>query len=528
MLNKIYNQRFFLLFSLIFAISFSGCYKDKGNYNYSVLPDSVLIEQGSYPVLIEKVLGVDQLIVEPRILYGGDLSDLTFTWEKWDEQKREFVSFYDGKVLDYKLEKNAVFPENGIYTLRLSIINKKLFSNAGDLRAGAIFSNLITLKLGAPVMRGLMVLHGNGENTDIGLISTPIFMADINYPSLNRVLTNYYSLYNYGEKLRGIGKQIISTYPSSFNQQQSVFVNTDQEHLMLDMILFQKTGDYSTLLANPSDIQGKPEFLSGVSKNQLRMLVDNGKVFYGFMIGPLLNENFNYYAAPYSVIVGRSGNPFGQPGIGGVAFDIISKRFLYTGNGNMTNQIELFPQNSNTAVNLNPADMKADLIYMDIRTIRGMTLAIMKDIQTGERYLAEFNFANNTDLTKVAQGRYQLSSLPDYQDMRLFAFGKTTVLNYYSSKNKLYQFGYNQAGVSSNLQADFGDEEITMVKILKYENSSQLVYQFSNEVLVVGTLTPEGKGKLYTYRMNLLNGTLTLNDTYHGFDRIYDANIKDQ
>lgn len=521
-----------------------GCKKDKGNYDYAPLPGqvSVTIPETSYI----KVLGTDTLKITPNITYSGDSTDLSYQWQRWvvTDSYRGYKTFAIGKNLNYKCGPDSVVAASGLYTLRLAIINKKLTTGNADLTANQSYSSVISLSVVNSLYRGLMVLHGNGTQSDVGLIEYNMFLPAASNTVKTKVTSGFYSYFNQGAKIDGVGKRLlkigaIQTFGDFVFGTSNIYVFTDKQGLRTDYLTMKNTVlDYKALFSNPATAPAKPDYFArgGNSTNALAM-VSEGKVYYGFVVGALYND-FNYFAAPYVALVFRSSNAL-YSSVGIVAYDNISSAFMYSLYNSTATYIYKFPASTVSGISFNPANTNANLLYMDLRTSLFPIIAVMQDKTTMEKYLVELN-PYVKDLSKAVEGRYTMEGLPDLNNIKYYAFSGGVNLNYYGTTNKIYQYLY-KSGNTSNLifTAPLG-EEITMMKVLKYQNmtsaaNSTSLYQLSNQVMIVGTTDGQGKGKIYVFRINLVSGALTLDRTFDGsesgdanFGKIYDVDLKTQ
>ncbi len=547
----------YILFSVIILLTLHGCYKDLGNYNYNTLPESIKIDPASYNTSYTIIIG-DSLIIEPIIYYEGNISDLSFSWQMWNTDSSKYVTFQEGEKLKLKCGNqqgtDPLIPVAGAYPIRLAVANKLLAIDSANPNVNEIYSSGISLNVTDITYRGLMVLHGNGEECNVGLIENNMFLPKATDNVTPKVTSDFYSYFNSGAMIPGIGKRVIkygqiSTSGSYTYGTSNVYIFTDKTALRCDYIKMQNTPlDYSALFFNPSHASGNPQAFYQRGQAQGRTLIDNGRVFYGDFIGPLIiqgesNDASNYYAAPFAAHYGIA-RFSGGPSVGTVVYDTQRKSFLYSGYGSGTGYLYKFPSSSVPGVNLQPNNMRATLSYLELRGTGESTdspsiydaLAVMTDDVTGERFLADFNFSL-VDLSKVSVGRYSMENLPEADNIKYYSFGAALNLNYYATAKNIYQYFYLNSNSANKIFSFPGSEEITMMKIIKFEYSanSTSYYQFSNKMLVVCTVDSQNRGKLYAFKLDLITGALTLSGTFDGsesggsrFGRIYDVDLKNQ
>lgn len=532
MKGQTFPYRTILFICILLIVTGSACFKDKGNYDYVQLPPTISIDTNSYFPSYQKVFDRDTLVIDPIISYAGDANDLSYEWQIRGKGKIMFETIQKGKQLKYKLGKDLIVDRAAPYDLRLAVVNSKLALDSITKRANMVYSRVISLAVVSELFLGMMVLHGDGTQSDVGLIEDNVFMLKPGPSITTKITPHFYSSMNNGEKIPGVGKQLekIGFYiQNCTNCFAYVYIFTDQAQLQTDHQKIQKLDTYAAMFSIPSYASGKMERLIklGVGTSPDKGMVDNGRLFYGDFIGPLFNPDFNYYAAPY---VGLAANYSANRGA--IIFDTISKAFLFSPADRYTGDIYQFPNSTVSGVNLQPNDMKARMIYMETREKNYNTLAVLNDLATGNNYLAEFNFAA-TDPDKVAIGRYPMEGLPEYNDIRYYAFGKELNMVYYATEKTMYQYRYKDGNMASLVYTLPANEKITMMKIVKADGGSPTseysgYYQFSNKQLLVGTVDANGKGKLYVFSINTVTGEITYKSTFEGFGKIYDASVKDQ
>ncbi|WP_160143767.1 PKD-like family lipoprotein [Chryseolinea soli] len=535
-----FNVKYFV-HALLVMLLVQGCYDDIGNYDYSEMPGRIIIDASSIPKDYSAMLSDDTVRISPVISYAGAESDLRYSWQMWDKLSNTYVTFREGKNLEYKCGIDEFVGDVGSYVIRLSVANKKLPVSEQAPTGNEVYSGIVTLNVVSALFRGLVVLHGDGTQCDLGLIEDNIFLPKATDVVTKNVTPDFYSFYNQGSKIKGIGRQLVKDgyIDSWFGQifgECNFYVFTDQGSTRANYLTLSKTSsDYSALFINPSDASGKPEFYSVYGTGSARALVDDGRVFYGYFVGPLYNEEFEYDAAPFALSIGNAGWS-GGTSIGTIAFDKLSKGFMYSLYSQGATYLYKFPTSTVAGVGLEPGNTNADLIYMDVSARGQDTRAVMKDVLTGEKFLGVFNFWAG-DRAQVTTGRYSMKDLPQIDDAQFYAIGGGVNLTYYATTKDLYQYLFQGSNTASSVFSAPNGEVITMVKIIKYESSgnSTSLYQYSNRMMIVATVNGANQGKVYAFIVNGVSGALTLASVYDGtesggehFGIIYDTEIKDQ
>lgn len=544
-MKRLYNTNLIPVV-LILVVVLPGCYQDMGNYDYEALPGQVIITADSYSTDYTKVLGQDTLRIEPVISYEGDEADLSYEWEIWQPSPvSDYVPIYEGKNLEYKCGPDDYITGPGSYDIRLTVSNAALTTDDKNPDANQTYSEIINLEVVMNNYVGLMVLHGDGTQSDVGLIEDDIFLAEASQTITTMVTPEFYSSNNQNQKISGVGRQVakhgyVSTASSgsTFGSSDILILTENGEAMRTDYRTMEKMpADYKALILAPETAPGNPQFYHQRGLGGGSGLVDNGKVFYSaasdYFRGAMYSSDFDYLAAPYLCIVINRGLS-GGTNMGVVAFDNLSKSFIYS-EFNFSELLYKFPDSAVSGVNLEPSNMQADLIYMELSGHGGDARAVMEDDATGEKYLAVFDFYAS-EKTNISVGRYSMESLPNIDNAKYYAFGRGVNVSYYATSNEIYQYLY-EGGNTANSKYTFpGGEEITTMEIIKHESNAEYTYyQYSNRMLVIGTKDAQNNGKVYAFIIDQVTGDLTLSETYDGtenggihFGEIYDFGYKSQ
>lgn len=522
-------KNIYIIGVLLFFVSLTACYQDLGNYDYSEL-DELTIEMptNSYNLALGQ-----ELKINPVINTSIPETDLNYEWEVFTladgASYTDYVKFADGKNLNYTINLNTLMPSLVSYKIRLHI---------NQLSTGRVFySPAITFTIVGKI-KGLMVLHGDDKESDIGLITAYEFMpASTDTLSGVTILPAYYSAMNQ-KKIQGRGKSIIQYVPSYMKYSANgtaiadVIVITDKESVVGSYSNIGYIGDWNSMFYGNVN-KGKPESFSVAT--QYGFAVDSGELYIRtpFSMSKFITADpagYGYYLG--STVFMTENTTFVQ----GFFFDKLSRGFigisyLYKAGSGSSG---IFP--ITTTSPFNAADMKANLLHIDRGGLTNHYLAVMQD-DNGNRFLADLN-PNQTKQSKVSVAKYDLSTLPYIVQAKYFAFGTNLInMSYYATSGDVYRFTasngnsltYSKLKTTAGDEISFANEEITMMKILKPEKTESPVYNYfnSNKILLVGTFSgTSGSGKIYSFSIDQLTGNVISNHVYTGFNRIYDADIK--
>lgn len=516
------KQRIHLLIlsSFWFVLLFVGCYEDKGNYDYADV-ESVTIHfpTTSYDVQLGKTLALSAT-VETAI----DSADLRYEWQIFSQG---FHTIAEGLSVEYRFQTNEYIVGPGNYILRLLVTQKST--------AREIYSEQINIRLTG--VTGLLVLHGDGEQSDIGLLVAPEFLANEGEVEVQNS-PHWYSQKN-NAKIQGQGIQVIQLLTDN-----TVSMKPDRCYVAAVTTQGCTLAGYSDLLYEGD---GDKLFYGDIAQGMIERfwiagsseLVFRDGDFYvckdvaqnKFYVSPCqtgLPEN--YELAPFVMKVDN------QYPVVYVGFEETTRSFI-TWSDNYAGSYYASTLTSPGAV-FNLGDMGADLIYWD-KGGKTSHMAVMRQ-DDGNYFLAELDLTTS-ESTKIPVARYDLSVLPDFDQSLFYAFGDNQMnMCYYATSSKVYRYSAGN-GILSNaesLKMMNGGEveiegEITMMKILKpYKLAadwstgiSPFSYYNYNKILLVGT-NENGNGRLYVLHLDEMTGLVTELTIYEGFERIYDADIK--
>lgn len=520
------------LYYLFFAvILICGCYDDKGNYDYKDLPEvEIELPEESY----SKHFG-EKLQITPVITTTIPENDLTYDWEFltdtlntwWDQ----YISVCQERVLDYMCELDGkIFPKEGTYNLRL---------NVTQVSSGRhFFSEVISVKLIAEASDlGLMVLHGDGRSSDIGIIVADEFlMSAPSTPVSVQVLPRYYSEANGGIRIDGKGRQILQTfvaYASSAPDNIVVIALTEGSSAVAYGKTMEKRDEWNGLFAGNLN---KGEALACVIEKSNLYAFDGGDIFtrqawnntFTIPVFAVVDYEYNFY--PW-IWFPSSGS------MQGLFFDQVSRGFIglaqihnFTG----FSPINALEEGPVVGIPFNPANMQADLVYMEEGGLTGHMLAVMRE-DDGTYFLAELDPTAGS-YAEVPRYKYVLDHLTDVQSGNVvdWAFGSAQInMCYYATSSGVYHFAADAGQaidpkvlrMQNNDVVEF-EGEITLMKILKPSINGGEYYMF-NEEMVVGTYGgTSGSGILYSLELDPFSGRVVSVKKYTGFDEIYDVDIK--
>lgn len=519
------NKNFLLSVLCIIAnLLIAGCYEDKGNYDYKNIGSVEMTIKNNYTVAMG-----GSVTLQADIKSDINTDDIRYEWQLFRSSSSEkFITIAEGESVEYSFD-NSYFASPGTYYLRMKAVQKS--------SEREFYSDIFQVRLTG--VTGLMVLHDNGQESDIGLIVDKIFLASEGETETQNT-PDWYSVRN-GKKIKGQGTQIIhlltDDLPKYYPDRAYVAALTSEEGILADYTGLNYVDEYTKLfyggLENP-----RPERFTVYSKQEI--FIDNGRLFvcdnvsqtryYLNSINGIDEESvFSPYVVPFQ------NYSYSYPCI---CYDNTNECFVYWDWNQAWTAQECY-KISTPGKAFDMAAMNAKLVYMDKGGRLSHYMAVMKTNE-GNYYLAEMDF-NTSVKTDAPIARYEVSKLTDFNQSLFHAFGDDQInMCYYATAQHVYRYAAENSVLhdaellkkTDGTTIDFNGE-ITMMKILKpyrlTANSSTGVSDFSypgyNKVMLVGTWDGT-KGTLYCISLEESTGLATDVSTYEGFNIIRDANIK--
>ncbi|MGN6417465.1 MAG: PKD-like family lipoprotein [Pseudobacter sp.] len=523
--RKIIMRTIYYLFTVLLL---AGCFKDKGNYKYSELDAmEITLPFPSYEVGAGK-----QLIIEPNVETAIPESDIEWQWDiefQSPTDYKRFDKFAEGKKLDHVFSLSPLIPSTGTYSIRLHARQK-----SSDRE---FYSPIVMLRITSQYT-GLMVLHGDDTQSDIGLLQAADFRVTEGVMETS-VIPDLYSAANNNQKIPGKGGTVVQTvtsYMYDINGARVVAL-TDEGAAWINYADFSNIGDWNSMFM-PGVNQGQPQFI--IPQGQAVYAVDGGQLF------GRVNSMYEVFPKPLPAAEGYNvASPFYEVGVNarvqGFCFEKDTRGFVECTNiGNFyyyADKVMSGVSQIVTSRDFNLAAMNADLIYVDRGGREGHYMAVMKQ-DDGSKYLAEIDWTAAID-ADMSYARYDLQVLPNFNDAKFHAFGDNQVaMCYYATGSKVYRYtannGESLVGRSNELRLQNGgsivfDGEITMMKILKpnknLDGPLAVDYYNYNKIMLVGVYK-NNQGTIYSLKLDEPTGDVISYTTYNGFNKIYDADIK--
>ena len=493
------------------VLASAGCYKDKGNYNYSELGDFYIDQTGMTTNYTVKML--TQIQIEPKVVYYGNPENLSYNWKLYPTSTSLFEANAGDNISTDKILSKVITATPRSYYLEFRAIEtetKRFVSFLYNLRVESTGS-------------GIEVLYQRDGLTDFGLI-TPLFMFGT--AEQDEVSLDIYTSVNPDYPLTGnpVGLGNHKTTATDV-----IFLYTENDGVCLSPFDYSIIEHFSARFAVPPDPPKIQAYKCPIQRNNperaygWEVLVNDGILYMRSqtsatetIFGPYsFEDGYNYYAAPFPLV---------SNGGGVVMFDMISTRLLTAG---VSGSVLAVPRNDLGD------PLNKDLVYMDGLPLDRINM-ILKDKTTDNQnnryyYIADV-FSNYTYLHK-----WDISAYTGIAQAELFAFSYRANTGYYVANNTIYLIKYDMIGNAIQDQAiemwqATAGETITAILLCPHPGRDLGGNDARDRYLFVGTYNESTKdGKVYTFEVNLeTDGTFiqTPVAVYGGFGKIKGFSFK--
>jgi hypothetical protein len=503
------NRKYLLYITtvLVCCTGLLSCYKDKGNYDYKVLPGFYVDTAGAGgPFTIRQF---NTVTIAPKLVYSGQETNLVYMW-------RLYLSTGSGVIDTLTTQKNLDKVINripGSYYLEF---------RATDKTTGTMALMRYTLTIQGLYPYGWMVAHEKDGAADIDLVCATDFMGTLTKDSVYRQL--YYKTNN--RRLTGSPVAVSQAGIFGTAKADRIYLLTTIGGARMTAVDFTHGQTYPELFnAAPAVI--KPEGY-GIAFGFELIVNDGGVYFTGTnsanTFGVRAIEKVkDYQAAPYTI------RPYGA--YVGVFYDQQNMRFLAL--PQYTNEVVTYAAPSSSTALADLSNIGKKMLYMEAgfgqnaSPVDAYRYAFFKDVTGNGRYLYGLNF--QTAGTNPGMLKVDISACPGIATASNYAIADLGPFAYYTSGNLVYRIRYDLGtNALSNTAVAFDKigtgEQITSMKLFKGAGLG-MPSSMSNRLLFVATWNETTKeGKVYMLRINEVNGEVepATYKIFTGFGKIGD------
>ena len=517
----------------------TGCYDDKGNYDYHDL-DVVKIDTTDAGLQSEyAIMRFDTLRLQPKLYFNGnivaadDQAPLDYVWTIYSSVSGAAGSTVIDTIGTSRQLEAVISRTGGNYIVQLTVTNRN---------DGVQQYFRVPVAVSEVFDGGWMVFYERADRpgySDLALVYNKWTKLNVNY---NRFYSNLFEVTN-GEPLKGRPIRCLDIAVSLASGNNYVGLCTDERLVGVSENSIQQALDFPEFF-HEAPATEQPiwygEHGSGVMSGQnSEVLINDNKIYtntYSFSATEGRTTRFGVpkfadgvgTLAPWNAEVPNTLN------YGVVVYDQTHECFRYAGYNEA--QLQTFgEQNLDVAAfDVNHTGMQFLMGDWGRGSSQGVSLRPFDYLlmQKGtERYLAVANFATTSPLSEnIGVGLYPLDALcPDIQQATSMSASHVGSFIYYAAGDKVYTFAYdsNQPATVA-WQSPDANEEVTCVRIMKYYHGTVYGYGLvprSDNLVHIATWNEQTQqGRLYQYLINPASGVLK---TESNFEYPIPGRVKD-
>lgn len=505
-------KRHFIFLHLLLIVLVSACRKDLGNYSYKEISGLQIGNiNDNYLALAGQPFQVDPTLTFDK---GKDFSEEDYTYE-WTAN-----DMASSLILPKVISKERKLAGD----LTLPAASYRVFYRVTEKATGLFWQKDFRLEVTSEMAGGWLVLNEINNHGRLDML---------NYSLTDKKFTYYRDILQTYGGLMPDGKPSFVYYLRNrdvFNSGISdrVYVGTDK--LTYSFNVHKYTWDsYRNMKVEVIRPTG-PDYhavkiLSTGAANVSYMLDSEGVVSLEYLAVNLLygNSTLNRLSTGSKINISSimaAGYGLSSPYL--IMYDTDNRRFI-THSGNSS--VSLLSR-ANTPGAFNPADMKKDLLFIEyVLTAQKQYYALLKDPVSGQLSLLRFT-ALGAVFTPLSYDVIPLSQ--ELEKASFYAVDPTQGYLIYAVDNKVYS--YNPFNKTHALMADYGARKISMIKyqrIVRLNTDPRLLdYGKSLMICTYDPAVAEKSGKIEMFKVGL-DGKLTLQTTYEGFEKIVDVSYRE-
>jgi len=525
-------KKYVLTLVILFSITFflTGCYKDKGNYNYHAV-NAIAIKttaaSDSFTVAAGDTLRINVNVTQTIPVDSG----LSYKW----------IITSPFNSVQPSPTQNILGTQQNLAAQILEIPNNYLVTaQVTDQKSGVTFFHTFYVTVTPDKLsmnEGWLVLEQASGGSDVSYLS---------YPATGTIMHNIYSLNNAGYlPSDAFSLTVVNTIRQNPNQYVMILSGSDM--VQADYLKLSKVAGYNNLFFTPPSTR-RPQAFSSRLQTNMNLLLDNNSLFLSNNTAPA--QAIDPFVGPYTGgvgnnnlkyntnIISNSGSPIPASGYDYyILYDDLSQRFIYFYGGSLT---LLGPVNFGAAAAGAPFDMNnigKQYLHVD-NTVDGYRnefastfFCLFKNNNNDSLFLYQVlnkTGSNSLPATQVnAIAIYPVLNAPGLATAKNFTSSDYTYQVYYESGNNIYVLNA-QSGQAHIIYSFPAGVQINVVKLFKPQYVKFPAYAPADcSVLAVAT-QEAGQGKLYTFNLSP-SGDITGNtytNVWGGFGNIKDFAFK--
>ena len=532
-MKQIYTT-FMALVALMLLMT--GCYEDKGNYDYHEL-DKVEIDTTGVDMLPEySIMRFDTLHLEPKVLFRGSAvadAPLRYVWTIYSATSGTGANTVIDTISTERVLDCPITRTGGNYYVQLTVTN---------MNDGIRKFFRIPVAVSEVFDGGWMVFYEKADKpgySDLALIFNPWTKLNVNY---NRFYADLYETTN-GECLEGRPVRCLDIAVSLASGNNYVGLCTDHTLVGVSENGIEKALEFGDFFHEAPETMSPVwygEHGSGVMSGQNSEILFNGNDIYTntYSFSATQGRTTKFGVAKFADGIGTlapwNAEVANTLNYGIVVYDQTHQCFRYAPYNEAS--LERFGAQDKSVAAFDVNNTGMELVMGDWGkgesqgvSLRPYDYLIMR--KGSEYYLAVANFATSYPTSpNIGIGLYPMNDMcADISQVTSMAASHVGSYIYYTAGNKVYNFAYDsRQDATVAWTAPSEDEEVTCVRIMKYYHGTVYGYGMlpkADNLIHIATWNEKTRqGHVYQYIINAASGILNTDKCY---DYVIPGKVKD-
>ena len=487
------------IFVLTATLALSGCYKDKGNYDYNEI-NEVEIEGIADEYTVS--LG-ERFTITPTLKFSLDKSNDTSKYEY------EWIALRRDGVLPGDVRKDLGVTKNLDVNVTLPPGPYRTYYRVTDKNSGVQWQKTFNLTVVSSIYEGWMLMNDVNGQTRVDMISmdTSAFktIVDVLGTTGSGIPGGIYgkplfiNCYPYDPTFYGVyictDLGTTKIHPETFKYDFTYNIKYE----FVSNIPETFTTDYMT------NLSGNTAWLHGTDNN-VYYYYRIFQVKYGLPVNQVKGEVSSFRANKFIATNGSSR---------AVLYDDDNRRFVRHINNEATST--LMPEG--TLFDFNTGK---DLVYMTYSAYNGgEVFAILKDPSDNKYWLARFTFGSS-----INQVYYEEMTATGIESASDFAVSPEFGYIMYNAGSKVYSYDFNNK--ASKLMLDYGARNISQIKFHPFISGKYS--EMRNQLIVCSYEEGDtaGSGKMELFKVKPVQGDFELAKEYTGLGKIVSLSYRER
>jgi PKD-like family len=485
-MKKVFSGMFGSL--VLLTMLLAGCYKDKGNYEYTE-PNKISFA-GIDPSYVA-LLG-EKLAITPTLSFTTDASNDT------SHYKYEWIALRTDNVLPADVKKELAFSRNLDITVTIPPGPYRVYYRVTDKKTGIQFQHTFNLSVQSTVFEGWMLMCDVNGKARVDMLSK---VSDTE----TRILVDVLKFTGSDIPGKYLEKPVMINCYSYDPTMYGIYVSTSGGTTKIHPETFKWLNTYDIKYEFVGQVKDDfvVDYMTNLGGNRAYCHGNDDNIYYYYRVQQIR------YSTPINLVKGEANlfkayKEVAASSNAAILYDMENKRFVRHVNNEGTST--LMP--AGTLFNYDKVG--STMKYMAMSSYNGGNVfAVMQNDTTNKYKLARIAFG-----TAINQVYYAEMNAIDIEKAKTFAVDPTFGYVYYAVDGKVYSYDFNLK--ASKLMLDLGNREVTL---LDFSRGTLNVFSYSQA-------EPGTSGILETFTTAAVQGAFTKTRTVSGFGKVVSASYR--